>query len=75
MKEKPRKCEATEGEFSQIEGVANSAEYSSMQGVTEVGLQFWVRKTQSLFLYSYLLITVLFSIWTNYKPAFAPLSI
>ena len=40
MKEKPRKCEATEGEFSQIEGVANSAEYSSMQGVTEVGLQF-----------------------------------
>ena len=36
-----------------------------MQAGAKVGLQSWVRKTHSLFLYYHLLIIVLFSIWTT----------
>ena len=36
-----------------------------MQGGAKVGLQLWVHETQSLFLYYYLLIIVLFPIWTT----------
>ena len=46
-------------------------------GWAKVGLQLWIHKTQSLFLYYYLLIIVLFSIWTTVNllltnPVFSP---
>ena len=36
-----------------------------LQGGAKVGLQLWVSETRNLFLYYYLLIIVLFSLWTT----------
>lgn len=46
-----------------------------LQGRGKAGLQWWVPQTPSLFLYHYLSITVLFSIWTTVSLLPSPVSL